>query len=88
VAGIDKSAADWRSVGLRNGTANAAARWANLQDPDAIAERAQDLQQALRDGINVRHILRGAAQGTHLRDSTGYWYDRRDPEETRLADLD
>ena len=66
----------------------AAARWANLRDPDAIAGRARNLQQALRDGINVRHILTGAAQGAHLRDSSGYWYDRRDPEVTRLADLD
>jgi len=66
----------------------AAARWANLRDLDAIAGRARNLQQALRDGINVRHILAGSAQGTHLRDSSGYWYDRRDPEETRLADLD
>ncbi len=88
VAGMDKSAADWRSVGLRNGTAYAAARWANLSDPDAIAGRARNLQQALRDGVNVRHILAGAARGTHLRDSSGYWYDRRDPEEARLADLD
>lgn len=66
----------------------AAAQWANLRDLDAIAGQARNLQQALRDGINVRHILAGAAQGTHLRDSSGYWYDRRDPEETRLADLD
>jgi hypothetical protein len=61
---------------------------ANLRDPDAIAGRARNLQQALRDGINVRYILAGAAEGAHLRDSSGYWYDRRDPEVTRLADLD
>jgi len=88
VAAIVGSAADWRSIGLRNGTAYAAARWANLSDPDAIVGRARNLQQALRDGINVRHILQGAARGTHLRDSGGYWYDRRKPEEARLADLD
>jgi len=88
VTGTDKSDSDWRSVGLRNGTAYAAARWANLTNPGVVEERSLDLQQALRDGVNVRHILQGAARGTHFRDSSGYWYDRRDPEAARLADLD
>lgn len=88
VAAIVGSAEDWYPIGLRNATAYAAARWANLADPDAIAGRSQKLQQALRDGVNVSHILRGAARGTHLRDLSGYWYDTRDPEAARLADLD
>lgn len=76
VAPADKNAGEWESLGLRNGTAEAAARWADLKDPENAGDRSRALVAAVNDGITNPTTLRDVARGRLLRGDDGEgWYD-------------
>ncbi len=76
VAPADKNAGEWEALGLRNGTAEAAARWANLEHPENVGDRFRALVAAVNDGITNPATLRDVARGRLRRDDDGgCWYD-------------
>lgn len=76
VAPADKNAGEWESLGLRNGTAEATARWANLKNPWPVGDRSRALVAAVNDGITDPDTLREVARGRWVRDGDGEgWYD-------------
>jgi len=76
VAPADKNAGEWEALGLRNGTAEAASRWANLEYPENAGDRSRALVAAVNDGIINPATLRDVARGRLRRDDDGKdWYD-------------
>jgi len=76
VAPADKNAGEWEALGLRNGTAEAAARWANLEHPENAGDTSRALVAAVNDGITNPATLRDVARGRLRRDDDGEdWYD-------------
>ncbi len=76
IAPADKNAGEWEALGLRNGTAEAAARWANLKDPENAGDRSRALVAAVNDGIIDPATLRDVARGRWRRDDDGGgWFD-------------
>jgi len=76
VAPADKNAGEWEALGLRNGTAEAASRWANLEYPENAGDRSRALVAAVNDGIINPTTLRDVARGRLLRGDDGEgWYD-------------
>ncbi len=79
VASADKSAAQWRALGVRNGAADLSAVFAH---PTAtqMSPQGDAVYYAVADGIDDLDTLRGVATGHIFRNDQFDWIDPSDPD--------